>query len=195
VYSLAAFDCPVFDDLYNCVCHVAGGSLAAANCIISDTADIAINWCGGWHHAKRCIVIAVLLRHWTIVLQFFARLARYQKMIRAKIIRTVLCCIVYHSSTQLYAHSYEQFLQVTVSIMQMTLKHFCLFYFCSTCADCLTTVTRGACRDEASGFCYINDVVLCILRLRDVHGRVLYVDLDLHHGDGTCRLVNTHGLC
>jgi len=48
-----AFDCPVFGDLYDCVRHVAGGSLTAANCIISDTADIAINWCGGWHHCKR----------------------------------------------------------------------------------------------------------------------------------------------
>jgi len=41
-----------------------------------------------------------------------------------------------------------------------------------------------SCRDEASGFCYINDIVLCILRLRDKYSRVLYVDLDLHHGDG-----------
>ena len=59
--SLTAFDCPVFEDLYDCVCQVAGGSLTAANCIISNTADIAINWCGGWHHAKRCIVFIVLL--------------------------------------------------------------------------------------------------------------------------------------
>lgn len=39
-------------------------------------------------------------------------------------------------------------------------------------------------RDEASGFCYINDVVLCILKLLTKFSRVLYVDLDLHHGDG-----------
>ena len=31
--------------------------------------------------------------------------------IRAKIIRTVLCCIVYYSCTQLYAHLYKQFLR------------------------------------------------------------------------------------
>lgn len=37
----------------------------------------------------------------------------------------------------------------------------------------------------ALGFCYVNDVVLCIQRLRHLgHGRVLYVDLDVHHGDG-----------
>lgn len=37
---------------------------------------------------------------------------------------------------------------------------------------------------EASGFCYINDIVLAILELLKVHHRVLYVDIDIHHGDG-----------
>ena len=39
-------------------------------------------------------------------------------------------------------------------------------------------------RDEASGFCYVNDIVLAIQHLRKVHDKVLYVDLDVHHGDG-----------
>ena len=40
-------------------------------------------------------------------------------------------------------------------------------------------------RDRAAGFCYFNDVVLGILRLLDRGvARVLYVDLDAHHGDG-----------
>lgn len=37
---------------------------------------------------------------------------------------------------------------------------------------------------EASGFCYINDLVLAILELLRFHARVLYVDIDIHHGDG-----------
>lgn len=37
---------------------------------------------------------------------------------------------------------------------------------------------------EASGFCYINDIVIAILELLKVHARVLYVDIDIHHGDG-----------
>ena len=37
---------------------------------------------------------------------------------------------------------------------------------------------------EASGFCYCNDIVLAILELLKVHARVLYVDIDIHHGDG-----------
>lgn len=39
-------------------------------------------------------------------------------------------------------------------------------------------------RDQAAGFCYANDIVLGILALRRHFSRVLYVDLDLHHGDG-----------
>jgi acetoin utilization protein AcuC len=37
---------------------------------------------------------------------------------------------------------------------------------------------------RASGFCYVNDAVLAILRLRERRLRVAYVDIDAHHGDG-----------
>ena len=37
---------------------------------------------------------------------------------------------------------------------------------------------------EASGFCYVNDIVLGILELLRSHLRVLYIDIDVHHGDG-----------
>ena len=39
-------------------------------------------------------------------------------------------------------------------------------------------------RNEASGFCYVNDIVLCILELLKFYPRVLYLDIDVHHGDG-----------
>nr|QDG00780.1 histone deacetylase 8-like protein-2 [Brachionus koreanus] len=39
-------------------------------------------------------------------------------------------------------------------------------------------------RNKASGFCYVNDIVLCIMKLRQKFSRVLYIDLDQHHGDG-----------
>ncbi|VDK75786.1 unnamed protein product [Litomosoides sigmodontis] len=39
-------------------------------------------------------------------------------------------------------------------------------------------------KSEASGFCYTNDIVLAILELLKHHQRVLYVDIDVHHGDG-----------
>ena len=39
-------------------------------------------------------------------------------------------------------------------------------------------------RFEAAGFCYVNDIVLAIIELMKVHQRVLYIDIDVHHGDG-----------
>lgn len=39
-------------------------------------------------------------------------------------------------------------------------------------------------KSEASGFCYVNDIVLAILELLKYHERVLYIDIDIHHGDG-----------
>ncbi|KAJ1505083.1 histone deacetylase [Coelomomyces lativittatus] len=39
-------------------------------------------------------------------------------------------------------------------------------------------------KSEASGFCYVNDIVLGILELLRYHKRVLYIDIDVHHGDG-----------
>lgn len=39
-------------------------------------------------------------------------------------------------------------------------------------------------KGEASGFCYVNDIVLGILELLRYHPRVLYIDIDVHHGDG-----------
>ncbi|CAG0914952.1 unnamed protein product [Notodromas monacha] len=39
-------------------------------------------------------------------------------------------------------------------------------------------------KSEASGFCYVNDIVIAILELLKYHPRVLYIDIDIHHGDG-----------
>ncbi|KAE8323829.1 hypothetical protein BDV39DRAFT_181630 [Aspergillus sergii] len=39
-------------------------------------------------------------------------------------------------------------------------------------------------KSEANGFCYVNDIVLGILELLRFHQRVLYIDIDVHHGDG-----------
>ncbi|XP_010266328.1 PREDICTED: histone deacetylase 19 isoform X2 [Nelumbo nucifera] len=84
-------DCPVFDGLYSFCQTYAGGSVGGAVKLNHGLCDIAVNWAGGLHHAKKC---------------------------------------------------------------------------------------------EASGFCYVNDIVLAILELLKQHERVLYVDIDIHHGDG-----------
>lgn len=39
-------------------------------------------------------------------------------------------------------------------------------------------------KKEASGFCYVNDIVIAILQLLKYFCRVLYLDIDIHHGDG-----------
>ncbi|MHC4193545.1 MAG: acetoin utilization protein AcuC [Planctomycetota bacterium] len=38
--------------------------------------------------------------------------------------------------------------------------------------------------ERASGFCYINDVALACMVLAEAGKRVLYLDVDVHHGDG-----------
>ncbi|PWN18495.1 histone deacetylase [Microstroma glucosiphilum] len=88
---LVGEDCPPFQSVFQFCSLSSGGSISAANAINSGSADIAINWAGGLHHAKK---------------------------------------------------------------------------------------------REASGFCYTNDIVLGILELLRVHSRVLYIDIDIHHGDG-----------
>ncbi|THG03517.1 hypothetical protein TEA_013727 [Camellia sinensis var. sinensis] len=85
-------DCPVFENLFEFCQIYAGGTIDAARRLNNRLCDIAINWAGGLHHAKKC---------------------------------------------------------------------------------------------EASGFCYINDLVLGILELLKYHPRVLYIDIDVHHGDGS----------
>ncbi|KAL2192271.1 histone deacetylase RPD3-like protein [Corynascus similis CBS 632.67] len=84
-------DCPVFDGLFEFCGISAGGSMEGAARLNREKCDIAINWAGGLHHAKK---------------------------------------------------------------------------------------------SEASGFCYVNDIVLAILELLRFKKRVLYVDIDVHHGDG-----------
>ncbi|KAF9949228.1 Histone deacetylase 8, partial [Modicella reniformis] len=39
-------------------------------------------------------------------------------------------------------------------------------------------------KDMAAGFCIVNDVVLGIMELHKMHDKVMYIDLDIHHGDG-----------
>ena len=55
------------------------------------------------------------------------------------------------------------------------------------CAANLSGGFHHACRDRGMGFCVLNDVAVAIRRLRakGFRKRILVVDLDLHHGNGT----------
>lgn len=57
---------------------------------------------------------------------------------------------------------------------------------CSLCSLplCRSGGLHHAKKAEVSGFCYVNDIVLAILELLRYHERVLYIDIDVHHGDG-----------
>ncbi|EPR79560.1 Histone deacetylase 3 [Spraguea lophii 42_110] len=39
-------------------------------------------------------------------------------------------------------------------------------------------------KEEPSGFCYFNDIVMGIQEILKYKERVLYIDIDIHHGDG-----------
>ncbi|KAI5634065.1 histone deacetylase domain-containing protein [Phthorimaea operculella] len=47
------YDCPPVSNMFELVSTIAGGSITAARCLVLGLADVAINWCGGWHHAHR----------------------------------------------------------------------------------------------------------------------------------------------
>jgi len=47
-------DCPVIDSLYEYCCLYASGSILGAQLLNNKNTDIAINWSGGLHHAKKC---------------------------------------------------------------------------------------------------------------------------------------------
>lgn len=46
-------DCPLFDGLFQFCAASAGGSIGAAQTLASGMNDVAINWSGGLHHAKK----------------------------------------------------------------------------------------------------------------------------------------------
>jgi acetoin utilization deacetylase AcuC-like enzyme len=49
--------------------------------------------------------------------------------------------------------------------------------------------------DGAAGYCYVNDVVIAILELLKTFERVMYIDIDVHHGDGVEEVRAAWRLC
>lgn len=64
-----------------------------------------------------------------------------------------------------------------MSLITQILSAQLLFYHFSSCR-------HHAKKDMAAGFCIVNDIVLGIMELRKTHDKVMYIDLDVHHGDG-----------
>ncbi|CAL8081068.1 unnamed protein product [Orchesella dallaii] len=51
-FNFVGYDCPVFRNMGEFASRIAGGTIAAAESLV-EGAKVAINWCGGWHHAQR----------------------------------------------------------------------------------------------------------------------------------------------
>lgn len=49
------YDCPLLEQHYSFIKTVAGASLTAAKLLNDGVCDVAVNWCGGWHHAQRLV--------------------------------------------------------------------------------------------------------------------------------------------
>ncbi|XP_041503447.1 histone deacetylase 8-like [Microtus oregoni] len=47
------YDCPATEGIFDYAAAVGGATITAAQCLIDGKCKIAINWSGGWHHAKK----------------------------------------------------------------------------------------------------------------------------------------------
>lgn len=50
---LVGEDCPPFPSVFQFCSLSSGGSISAASSLNSGAADVAVNWAGGLHHAKK----------------------------------------------------------------------------------------------------------------------------------------------
>lgn len=98
-------DCPVFDGLYSFCQTYAGGSVGGAVKLNHGLCDIAVNWAGGLHHAKKCEASGFCYVN-DIVLAILELLKQYE---------VVICASV--------------FLLYSVFLFQNCIVIFCLFYF------------------------------------------------------------------
>ncbi|XP_006896049.1 PREDICTED: histone deacetylase 8-like [Elephantulus edwardii] len=47
------YDCPATEGIFDYAAAVGGATITAAQCLIDENCKVAINWSGGWHHAKK----------------------------------------------------------------------------------------------------------------------------------------------
>ncbi|XP_065413258.1 histone deacetylase 8 isoform X4 [Chrysemys picta bellii] len=49
------YDCPATEGIFDYAAAVGGASITAAQCLMDGKCKVAINWPGGWHHAKNVL--------------------------------------------------------------------------------------------------------------------------------------------
>lgn len=52
-FFFSGYDCPVVEGIFDYAAAVGGATLTAAQNLLDGKCDVAINWAGGWHHAKK----------------------------------------------------------------------------------------------------------------------------------------------
>ena len=59
-FFYSGYDCPAHVGVYEYTALVCGATLQAGRSLIDGTADVAINWSGGWHHGKKFVLILIM---------------------------------------------------------------------------------------------------------------------------------------
>ncbi|XP_016885132.2 histone deacetylase 8 isoform X3 [Homo sapiens] len=49
------YDCPATEGIFDYAAAIGGATITAAQCLIDGMCKVAINWSGGWHHAKNVL--------------------------------------------------------------------------------------------------------------------------------------------
>ncbi|XP_074863723.1 histone deacetylase 8 isoform X4 [Carettochelys insculpta] len=49
------YDCPATEGIFDYAAAVGGATITAAQCLMDGKCKVAINWPGGWHHAKNVL--------------------------------------------------------------------------------------------------------------------------------------------
>lgn len=52
-YLPVGYDCPVVEGIFDYAAAVGGATLTGAQSLVDGKCEVAINWAGGWHHAKK----------------------------------------------------------------------------------------------------------------------------------------------
>ena len=62
----AASQLKFLTDIWNYVSSTTGASLTACDVLVAGEFNVAINWTGGWHHAKPNVFLVYILIKWLV---------------------------------------------------------------------------------------------------------------------------------
>lgn len=49
----SGYDCPFIPQIFDAAAMIGGATVTAAKALLNGEHQIAVNWGGGWHHAKK----------------------------------------------------------------------------------------------------------------------------------------------